>query len=119
MPGTPGQRGPTPGDRMRSYDRRRAAYREPRAGALNCREPSGRAGHRGPASDRSEPAGATGLKERRDRRDRSEAGRSAGRRAKSWRGGGGTKSSADPAVADQLLAKIDEINKIFWETKQG
>ena len=34
-------------------------------------------------------------------------------------GGGGTKSSADPAVADQLLAKIDEINKIFWETKQG
>jgi nickel-type superoxide dismutase len=34
-------------------------------------------------------------------------------------GGGGTKSSTDPAVADQLLAKIDEINKIFWETKQG
>ena len=34
-------------------------------------------------------------------------------------GGGGTKSSADPATADQLLAKIDEINKIFWETKQG
>jgi nickel superoxide dismutase len=34
-------------------------------------------------------------------------------------GGGGTKSSVDPAVADQLLAKIDEINKIFWETKQG
>ena len=34
-------------------------------------------------------------------------------------GGGGTKSSTDPAVADQLLAKIDEINKIFWETKQS
>jgi nickel superoxide dismutase len=34
-------------------------------------------------------------------------------------GGGGTKSSADPAVADQLLAKIDEISKIFWATKQG
>ncbi len=34
-------------------------------------------------------------------------------------GRGGTKSSTDPAVADQLLAKIDEINKIFWETKQG
>ena len=34
-------------------------------------------------------------------------------------GGGGTKCSADPAVADQLLAKIDEISKIFWETKQG
>jgi nickel superoxide dismutase len=34
-------------------------------------------------------------------------------------GAGGTKSSTDPAVADQLLAKIDEISKIFWETKQG
>ena len=34
-------------------------------------------------------------------------------------GGGGTKSSTEPATADQLLAKIDEINKIFWETKQG
>ena len=34
-------------------------------------------------------------------------------------GGGGTKSSSDPAVADQLLAKIEEISKIFWETKQG
>ena len=34
-------------------------------------------------------------------------------------GGGGTKSSSDPSTADQLLAKIDEINKIFWETKQG
>ncbi len=34
-------------------------------------------------------------------------------------GGGGTKSSSDPSTADQLLAKIDEINKIFWETKQA
>src|ERR1700690_827441 len=35
-------------------------------------------------------------------------------------GGGGTKSSStDVASADQLLAKIDEISKIFWETKQG
>src|SRR5271154_1710699 len=34
-------------------------------------------------------------------------------------GGGGTKSSADPAVADQLLAKIEEISKIFWDTKQA
>src|SRR5271166_2946817 len=32
-------------------------------------------------------------------------------------GGGGTKSSADPAVADKLLGKIEEISKIFWETK--
>jgi nickel superoxide dismutase len=34
-------------------------------------------------------------------------------------GGGGAKSSTDPAVADQLLAKIEELGKIFWETKQG
>jgi nickel superoxide dismutase len=34
-------------------------------------------------------------------------------------GGGGSKSSTDPKVAEQLLAKIDEIAKIFWETKQG
>ena len=34
-------------------------------------------------------------------------------------GGGGTKASLDEKVADQLLAKIDEINKIFWETKQS
>jgi nickel superoxide dismutase len=34
-------------------------------------------------------------------------------------GASGTKGSADPAVADQLLAKIEEISKIFWETKQG
>jgi nickel superoxide dismutase len=34
-------------------------------------------------------------------------------------GGGGTKSSADPAVADQLLGKIEEISTIFWETKKA
>jgi nickel superoxide dismutase len=32
-------------------------------------------------------------------------------------GGGGAKASTDPAVADQLLAKIDEIAEIFAETK--
>ena len=32
-------------------------------------------------------------------------------------GAGGTKASLDPAVADQLLAKIDEIAVIFAETK--
>ena len=34
-------------------------------------------------------------------------------------GAGGTKGSSDVAVADQLLAKIEEISKIFWETKQA
>ncbi|MGH3680492.1 MAG: superoxide dismutase, Ni [Natronosporangium sp.] len=34
-------------------------------------------------------------------------------------GGGGSKASTDVKVAEQLLAKIDEIAKIFWETKQG
>src|SRR6201986_418473 len=34
-------------------------------------------------------------------------------------GGGGPKSSLDVATADQLLAKIEEISKIFWETKQA
>jgi nickel superoxide dismutase len=34
-------------------------------------------------------------------------------------GTGGTKGSMDEAVADQLLAKIEEISKIFWETKQA
>ena len=34
-------------------------------------------------------------------------------------GTGGTKGSTDEAVADQLLAKIEEISKIFWETKQA
>jgi nickel superoxide dismutase len=32
-------------------------------------------------------------------------------------GPGGAKSSTDPAVADDLLAKIDEIAQIFAETK--
>ena len=34
-------------------------------------------------------------------------------------GAGGTKGSTDVAKADELLAKIEEISKIFWETKQG
>ena len=34
-------------------------------------------------------------------------------------GGGGTKSSVDGETADKLLGKIDEISKIFWETKQA
>jgi len=33
-------------------------------------------------------------------------------------GAAGTKGSSDPAKADELLAKIEEISKIFWETKQ-
>lgn len=33
-------------------------------------------------------------------------------------GAGGTKASWDVAVADDLLAKIDEIADIFWETKK-
>ena len=34
-------------------------------------------------------------------------------------GAGCTKGSLDPAVADELLAKIDEIAAIFWETKKA
>ncbi|MGN6677172.1 MAG: superoxide dismutase [Ni], partial [Streptosporangiaceae bacterium] len=34
-------------------------------------------------------------------------------------GGGGTKGSTDPANEDALLAKIEDISKIFWETKQA
>jgi len=34
-------------------------------------------------------------------------------------GASGAKGSADPDVADQLLGKIEEISKIFWETKAG
>ncbi len=34
-------------------------------------------------------------------------------------GAGGTKGSTDPATADALLAKIDEIATIFTETKQS
>ena len=34
-------------------------------------------------------------------------------------GAGGTKGTCDVAVADELLAKIDEIAGIFWETKKA
>jgi nickel superoxide dismutase len=34
-------------------------------------------------------------------------------------GAAGTKGSTDEATADQLLAKIDEISTIFWETKKA
>ena len=34
-------------------------------------------------------------------------------------GAGGTKGSTDVAVADNLLAKIDEIAEIFWESKKA
>ena len=34
-------------------------------------------------------------------------------------GATGTKGSTDVAKAEELLTKIDEIAKIFWETKQG
>ncbi|MFY1674560.1 superoxide dismutase, Ni [Plantactinospora sp. WMMB334] len=34
-------------------------------------------------------------------------------------GASGVKGSVDPAVAEQLLTKIEEISKIFWETKQS
>lgn len=34
-------------------------------------------------------------------------------------GAGGTKGSMDVATADQLLAKIDQISEIFWETKKA
>jgi nickel superoxide dismutase len=34
-------------------------------------------------------------------------------------GASGTKGSLDADVADQLLAKIDEIAEIFWETKKA
>ena len=34
-------------------------------------------------------------------------------------GATGTKGSLDAGVADQLLAKIDEIAEIFWETKKA
>ncbi len=34
-------------------------------------------------------------------------------------GATGAKGSLDADVADQLLAKIDEIAEIFWETKKG
>lgn len=34
-------------------------------------------------------------------------------------GAAGTKGTLDIEVADQLLAKIDEIAEIFWATKKG
>ncbi|MGI5167725.1 superoxide dismutase, Ni [Spirillospora sp. CA-253888] len=34
-------------------------------------------------------------------------------------GAAGTKGSMDAGVADDLLGKIAEIDKIFWETKQA
>jgi len=34
-------------------------------------------------------------------------------------GAGGTKGTTDTAVADALLAKIAEIDTIFWETKKA
>jgi nickel superoxide dismutase len=34
-------------------------------------------------------------------------------------GAAGTKGTVDVAKADELLGKIEEIGKIFWETKQG
>src|SRR5256885_10288474 len=34
-------------------------------------------------------------------------------------GATGTKGATDLAKADELLAKIEEISKIFWETKSG
>ena len=33
-------------------------------------------------------------------------------------GAGGTKGTTDVAVADELLAKIDQIAEIFWATKK-
>ena len=34
-------------------------------------------------------------------------------------GAAGTKGTVDTSTAEDLLQKIDEIAKIFWETKQG
>ena len=34
-------------------------------------------------------------------------------------GATGTKGTLDAKVADELLAKIDEIAEIFWETKKA
>jgi nickel superoxide dismutase len=34
-------------------------------------------------------------------------------------GAAGTKGSVSVAKADELLGKIEEISKIFWETKQA
>ncbi|GAA0238347.1 superoxide dismutase, Ni [Cryptosporangium japonicum] len=34
-------------------------------------------------------------------------------------GAGGAKGAVDTAIAEKLLVKIEEISKIFWETKQA
>jgi nickel superoxide dismutase len=34
-------------------------------------------------------------------------------------GAAGTKGSTEVAKADELLVKIEEISKIFWETKKA
>ncbi|KWX00872.1 Nickel-dependent superoxide dismutase [Carbonactinospora thermoautotrophica] len=34
-------------------------------------------------------------------------------------GAAGAKQATDPAKAEELLDKIDEIAKVFWETKQA
>ena len=34
-------------------------------------------------------------------------------------GAAGVKGKVDAGAADELLSKIEEISKIFWETKQG
>jgi nickel superoxide dismutase len=34
-------------------------------------------------------------------------------------GAAGTKGSVSVSTADELLGRIEEISKIFWETKQG
>jgi nickel superoxide dismutase len=34
-------------------------------------------------------------------------------------GAAGTKGSSNPSTGDELLGKIEEISKIFWETKQA
>ena len=34
-------------------------------------------------------------------------------------GAGGTKGTMDAQAADDLLARIDEISRIFWETKKA
>ncbi|MGC5021564.1 superoxide dismutase, Ni [Micromonospora sp. DT47] len=34
-------------------------------------------------------------------------------------GAAGAKGATDPVKADELLQKIDEISKIFWETKKA
>ena len=40
-------------------------------------------------------------------------------RATKQAGAAGGKGSVDPAVAQQLIELIDEIAKLFWETKQA